>query len=245
MRKKKASLSLFSFNHWILFFTISENPTAKKRFDFYSVWPPYSDPWGLLPWWTLFYTITRAEQPLKCYQPVLDFEFSSRDVQINSSSFATGREHASIFRVCGSWTPNFWEVTVHIQHLQLAQESKRESSLLLSELQRCLTFSVWPSKGSVEFDPFLCSSFHPFSLTCQVCDYHCTLLSRIILKWLCEPMGWKLRSIPPLILKNPFHLVDFFNSALPGFFFKDFFPSPSVNYAGYSELQTCAETLER
>lgn len=244
MRKRKASLSISGLITGFFFSLYQKIPQQKKGlifilFDLRTLTPEaccldelcFTQSRGLNSPWNVI--------------SLLDFEFSSWDVQINSSSFATGREHASIIRVCGSWTPNFWEVTVHIQHLQLAQENKRESSLLLSELQRCLAFSVWPSKGSVEFDPVLCSSFHPFLHTCQVCDYHCTLLSRIILKWLCEPMGWKLRSIPPLILKNPFHLVDFFNSALPGFFFKDFFPSPSVNYAGYSELQTCAETLER
>ena len=35
------------------------------------------------------------------------------------------------------------------------KKKERESSLLLLELQRCLTFSAWPSKGSVVFDPSL------------------------------------------------------------------------------------------
>ena len=51
-------------------------------------------------------------------------------------------------------------VRLYSQRLVQAEESEkkkkeRESSLLLPGLQRCLTFSAWPSKGSVVFDPSL------------------------------------------------------------------------------------------
>lgn len=51
-------------------------------------------------------------------------------------------------------------VRLYSRRLVQAEESgkkkkERESSLLLPGLQRCLTFSAWPSKGSVVFDPSL------------------------------------------------------------------------------------------
>lgn len=48
-------------------------------------------------------------------------------------------------------------VRLYSQRLVQAEESrkKKEPSLLLPELQRCLTFSAWPSKGSLVFDPSL------------------------------------------------------------------------------------------
>ena len=51
-------------------------------------------------------------------------------------------------------------VRLYTQRLVQAEESrgkkkKRESSLLLPALQRCLTSAAWPSKGSGVFDPSL------------------------------------------------------------------------------------------
>jgi len=40
-----------------------------------------------------------------------------------------------------------------------SRQKKRESSLLLPELQRCRTSTAWPSKASVVFDPSLHISF--------------------------------------------------------------------------------------
>lgn len=102
------------------------------------------------------------KQGLKWPQPVWWSEFSSWEVQMNSAPFATGHENVSRFQSprCGIWAKLLRDLSgLCTRRLVQAEESskkkKRESSLLLPELQRCLTFSAWPSKDSVVFDPSL------------------------------------------------------------------------------------------
>lgn len=113
-------------------------------------------------------------------------------------------------------------VRLYTQRLVQAEESrkKRESSLLLPELQRCLTFSAWPSKGSVVFDPslyFTLQFLSPPSLVesrvlINIADpqvslsKHCKIIVRA---WTRDE---NLRRISPLILKILF--IYFFFSLL-------------------------------
>ncbi len=220
---------------WFVF-TISKNPIILHLkglfllFPFWFVrpvgwlkqtpyWTSLSMPPCVQPGWTLppCITQTQAERGLKYQQLCGGLNLAHEKCRwIRPLCYRPWKCLKA--QVCCMSPTSERSVRQYTRRLQPEESVKKsDSSLLLPELQRCLTFAAWPSKAFAVFDPslyfpleFLSPSLTQrlwFWLTLQTLRLPPPNHSKIIV-W-ASTQDENLRGILPLILKNILFLVQF------------------------------------